>query len=52
MAKISRASYYRNWLTSRPLEAETEIRERLQTIALEDRHCGYRRLTHKPEFRS
>lgn len=47
IAKISRASYYRNWLTSRPLEAETEIRERLQTIALEDRHCGYRRLTHK-----
>ena len=47
MTRISRASYYRQWLTSRPLEADTEIREQLQTLALQDRHCGYRRLTRK-----
>ena len=47
MTRISRASYYRQWLTSRPLEADTEIREQLQILALQDRHCGYRRLTRK-----
>lgn len=47
ITKISRATYYRQWLESRPLEADTEIREQLQTLALQDRHCGYRRLTRK-----
>jgi putative transposase len=47
MLQMSRAIYYRHWLVSRPLEADTAIRGRLQSLALEDRHCGYRRLTQK-----
>ncbi len=42
---ISRLSFYRYWQQSAPAEADTAIRERLQRLALQYPHCGYRRLT-------
>lgn len=47
LTRLSRSTYYRHWLASRPLEADTWIRAQLQSLALADRHCGYRRLTRK-----
>jgi len=41
---VSRAAYYRHWQTSAPREEETELRDRLQELALAHRHYGYRRL--------
>ena len=40
----SRASYYRHWQASAPREEETELRDRLQELALAHRPYGYRRL--------
>ena len=45
LAGVSRATYYRHGLGSRPLEADTELRGMLQRHALQHRHYGYRRLT-------
>ena len=42
---ISRPSFYRYWQQSGPAEADTAVRERLQRLALDHPHCGYRRLT-------
>jgi putative transposase len=41
---VSRAAYYRQWQMSAPGEEETELRDRLQELALAHRHYGYRRL--------
>lgn len=43
-AEVDRNGYYRHWLASKPREEETGLRERLQQLALEHRHYGYRRL--------
>jgi putative transposase len=45
LAGISRAGYYRHWQTSRPRQEETALRDRVQRLALVNRHYGYRRLT-------
>jgi len=45
LAGVSRAGYYRHWLASRPKQEETALRDRLQCVALANRHYGYRRLT-------
>ena len=44
LLEVSRAAYYRHWQTSAPREEETELRDRLQELALAHRHYGYRRL--------
>jgi putative transposase len=44
VASLSRASYYRHWDKSAPLELDTFVRNRIQQLALEDRHQGYRRI--------
>lgn len=44
-AGVSRASFYRHWHKRAPSAEETELRDRLQELALEHRHYGYRRLT-------
>ena len=45
LAGISRAGYYRHWQASRPRQEETALRDRVQRLALANRHYGYRRLT-------
>ena len=44
LAKVSRASYYRNWEQAEPDEAETAIRDAVQKEALANRRYGYRRI--------
>jgi putative transposase len=41
---VSRAAYYRYWRASAPREEETAVRDAIHRLALEDRHCGYRRI--------
>jgi transposase InsO family protein len=43
-ARVSRASYYRNWRGQEPKQEEVALRDALQRLALQDRHCGYRRI--------
>ena len=43
-AQVSRASYYRYFDEHAPRQAETELRDRIQRIALENRCYGYRRV--------
>jgi len=45
LAGVSRAGYYRSWQASRPRQEETALRDRVQRLALANRHYGYRRLT-------
>ena len=45
LLRVGRASYYRHWQSSAPREEETELRQRLQELALAHRHYGYRRLS-------
>jgi len=45
LAGVSRAGYYRHWQLSRPRQEETALRDRVQRLALANRHYGYRRLT-------
>ena len=44
-AQVSRAGYYRYFDEHAPQQAETELRNRIQRIALENRYYGYRRVT-------
>jgi transposase InsO family protein len=44
LAQVNRAGYYRHWQASAPRREETALRDRLQHLALENRHYGYRRL--------
>ena len=44
MAGVSRASFYRHWEERAPNAAETELRDRVQRLALAHRHYGYRRI--------
>jgi transposase InsO family protein len=42
---VSRASYYRRWQRHQPNEEKMAVRDRLQRLALKNRHNGYRTLT-------
>lgn len=42
---VSRASFYRHWNRRGPSAEETELRDRLQQLALAQRTYGYRRIT-------
>jgi putative transposase len=42
VAGISRAGYYRHWLTSKPREEETALRDAIQRLSLVHRENGYR----------
>ena len=44
LAGVSRAAYHRHWKDHAPQEQDTELRAAIQKLALEDRHCGYRRI--------
>lgn len=41
---VSRAGFYRHWHRCGPTAEETELRDRLQTLALAQRTYGYRRI--------
>jgi putative transposase len=43
-ARVSRAGYYRFFDEHAPREAETELRDRIQRVALKNRFYGYRRV--------
>ena len=45
LAGVSRASFYRHWEEREPDAAETELRDRIQRLALAHRYYGYRRIT-------
>lgn len=45
VAQVSRAGYYRYFDEHEPLQAETELRDHIQQVALEHRCYGYRRVT-------
>jgi transposase InsO family protein len=45
LAGVSRATYYRHWLTVAPRTEEIALRDVLQRSAVAHRHYGYRRLT-------
>jgi putative transposase len=44
-AAVSRAGYYRNWRKQEPKPEELALRDAIQRLALNDRHCGYRRIS-------
>jgi putative transposase len=44
MAMVSRASFYRNWETKAPTEAEMGLRDIIQRMAVTHRFYGYRRI--------
>lgn len=44
-AQVSRTGYYRHFDQHAPRQAETELRDKIQRIALENRYYGYRRVT-------
>ena len=43
---VSRAGYYRHFGPHAPAREDADLRDLIQRIALADRHCGYRRITH------
>ena len=45
IAGVSRAAYYRHWQASAPRAEETELRDRIQELALAHRFYGHRRIT-------
>ena len=45
LSGVSRASYYRRWQAEKPNDEEMVIRDRLQQLALKNRHQGYRYIT-------
>ena len=44
LARVSRAGYYRHFLASAPRQADTQLRDAIQRMALAERHYGYRRI--------
>jgi transposase InsO family protein len=44
LAGVSRAGYYRSWRASAPRQEDTELRDRVQCLALDHPHYGHRRL--------
>lgn len=45
LARVSRATYYRDWSEHEPRQAEVEFRDRLQQLCLENPFYGTRRIT-------
>jgi len=45
LAGVSRASYYRDWDQAAPAKEETELRDLVQRLSLENPRYGYRRIT-------
>jgi putative transposase len=45
MARVSRAGFYRHYEEHEPRQADVELRDLIQRIALENRFYGYRRVT-------
>jgi len=43
-AEVNRAGFYRSFADHAPRQAETELRDRIQRVALENRCYGYRRV--------
>ncbi len=46
LAGVSRAGYYRHIGPHASARDDADLRDLIQRIALADRHCGYRRVTH------
>ncbi len=46
LGEVSRAGYYRHCGPHAPAREDADLRDLIQRIALADRHCGYRRVTH------
>jgi len=46
LGDVSRAGYYRHFDPHAPAREDADLRDLIQRIALADRHCGYRRVTH------
>lgn len=44
LAGVNRAGYYRQWRERRPLQEETQVRDRIQSLALKHRYYGHRRI--------
>jgi transposase InsO family protein len=44
LSGISRAGYYRQWKAGEPKQEDMALRDRLQQLALANRHYGYRRI--------
>ena len=44
---VSRAGYYRHFEPHASARDDADLRDLIQRIALADRHCGYRRITHR-----
>jgi putative transposase len=42
LSGVSRAGYYRHWLTSKPRQEETALRDEIQRLSLASRKNGYR----------
>jgi putative transposase len=47
LARVSRAGYYRFWRKSAPRQHDTMLRDKIQALALANRHRGYRLVTWK-----
>jgi transposase InsO family protein len=45
VARVSRAGFYRHYQEHEPRQADVELRDAIQKIALENRCYGYRRIT-------
>jgi putative transposase len=45
VARVSRAGFYRHYETHEPRQADVELRDAIQRIALANRYYGYRRVT-------
>lgn len=45
LARVSRAGFYRQWVERQPREFDAALRDAMQRVALQDRCCGYRRVT-------
>lgn len=45
LTEVSRAGFYRRYQEHCPLQADTELRDAIQKVALENRCYGYRRVT-------
>jgi transposase InsO family protein len=44
LARVGRAGYHRHFLASAPRQADTQLRDAIQRVALAERHYGYRRI--------
>jgi putative transposase len=45
LAGVSRAGYYRHFQANAPAQADADLRSTIQSLSLQHRHYGYRRIT-------